>query len=87
MTSRCTSPIQCLKQRLTIGELSSRKSLTVFGEEVDDGVRLTVAVEVGQLGAAVDGHVVDTQASLADAAGVQHRTLDRNTTRSTRMNV
>ena len=59
------------------------KPLTVFGEEVDDGVCLTVAVQVGQLGAAVDGHVVDAQAPLAAAAGVQHRTLERERGRST----
>jgi len=49
--------------------------LTVFGEEVDDRVRLTVAVEVSQLGAAVDRHVVDAEPPLAAAAGVQHGAL------------
>lgn len=49
--------------------------LTVFGEEVDDCVGLTVAVEVSQLRAAVDRHVVDAETPLAAAAGVQHGTL------------
>ncbi len=49
--------------------------LTIFGEEVDDCVGLTVAVEVSQLRAAVDRHVVDTKTPLAAAAGVQHGAL------------
>lgn len=49
--------------------------LTILGEEVDDCVRLAVPVEVGELGAAVDRHVVDPQTPLTTTAGVQHRTL------------
>lgn len=47
----------------------------MLGQVVDDGVRLTVAVEVGQLGAAVHRHVVDAQAPLAAAAGVEDGAL------------
>lgn len=49
--------------------------LTIFGEEVDDRVGLAVAVEVSQLRAAVDRHVVDAETPLAAAAGVQHGAL------------
>lgn len=52
--------------------------LTIFGEEVDDCVGLTVAVEVSQLRTAVNRHVVDAEAPFAAAAGVQHRTLQEN---------
>ncbi len=52
--------------------------LTIFGEEVDDCVGLTVAVEVSQLRAAVDRHVVDAEAPLSAAAGVEHSTLQEN---------
>lgn len=47
----------------------------MFGQVVDDGVRLTVAVEVSQLGAAAHRHVVDAQAPLAAAAGVEDGAL------------
>lgn len=49
--------------------------LTIFGEEVDDCVSLAVAVEVSQLGAAIDCHIVYAETPLAAAAGVQHRAL------------
>lgn len=52
-----------------------RATLTVFGEVVDDGVRLAVAIEVSQLGAAVHRHVVYAQTPLAAAAGVQDGAL------------
>ena len=35
------------------------KLLTAFGEEGDDGVYLTAAVDVRELGGAVEGEVVD----------------------------
>lgn len=47
----------------------------MFGQVVDDGVRLAVAVEVGQLGAAAHRHVVDAQAPLPAAAGVEDGAL------------
>lgn len=59
--------------------LKSLVVLTIFREEVDDGVCLTIAIEVSQLRAAVDGHVVNSQTPLAAAAGVQHRTLQGHT--------
>lgn len=51
--------------------------LTIFGEEVDDGVCLAVPVQICQLRAAVYCHVMDEKASLAAAACVQNRTLTR----------
>lgn len=45
-------------------------SLTIFDEEVDDGVSLTVPVQVCQLRAAVHCHVMDPKPSLTVAAGV-----------------
>lgn len=59
--------------------LLCEKVITIFGEEVDDRVGLTVAVEVSKLRAAVDCHVVDAETPLAAAAGVQHGTLQGNT--------
>lgn len=53
-------------------------ALTVFGEEVDDCVGLTVAVEISELRAAVYRHVVDAETPLAAAAGVQHGALRGN---------
>lgn len=50
-------------------------SLTIFDEEVDDGVSLTVPVQVCQLRAAVHCHVMDPKPSLPVAAGVQNSTL------------
>lgn len=50
-------------------------SLTIFDEEVDDGVSLTVPVQVCQLRAAVHCHVMDPKPSLTVAAGVQNSTL------------
>lgn len=49
--------------------------LTIFGEEVNDGVSLTVPVQVCQLRAAVHCHVMDLKSSLTTAAGVQNSTL------------
>lgn len=50
-------------------------SLTIFDEEVDDGVSLTVPVQVCQLRTAVHCHVMDPKPSLTVAAGVQNSTL------------
>lgn len=50
-------------------------SLTIFGEEVDDCVSLTVPVQVCQLRAAVHCHVMDPKPSLTIAGGVQNSTL------------
>lgn len=47
----------------------------MFGEVVDDGVGLAVAIEISQLGAAVHRQVVDAQTPLAAAAGVQDGAL------------
>ncbi len=52
-------------------------SLTIFGEEVDDGVSLTVPVQVCQLRAAVHCHVMDLKSSLTTAAGVQNLHTER----------
>lgn len=56
----------------------ARAELTIFGEEVDDCVSLAVAVEVSQLRAAVERHVVYAESALAAAAGVQHGALRGN---------
>lgn len=58
-----------------VGFVLKAKKCTVFGQKVDDCVRLTVAVEVSQLRAAVHSHVVDPEAPLTAAARVQHGTL------------
>lgn len=50
-------------------------SLTIFGEEVDDCVGLTVPVQICQLRAAVHCHVMDPKPSLTIAGGVQNSTL------------
>lgn len=50
-------------------------SLTIFGEEVDDCVSLTVPVQVCQLRAAVHCHVMNPKPSLTIARGVQNSTL------------
>lgn len=66
------------REHLRSSHSSTAQKLTVFGEVVDDCVCLTVAVQVSQLRAAVHGHVVDAETSLAAAAGVQHGTLRGN---------
>lgn len=46
-------------------------SLTKFGHVVDERVSLTVAIQVSQLGAAVEGQVVDAEPTLPCTAGVK----------------
>lgn len=62
-----TASVHCERMRVVL--------LTIFGEEVDDGVCLAVPVQVCQLRAAVYCHVMDAKSSLAVAACVQNRTL------------
>lgn len=49
--------------------------LTKLGHVVDECVSLTVSIQISQLGAAVQGQVVDAEPSLPCTAGVEQGTL------------
>lgn len=51
-----------------------------LGHVVDEHVSLTVSVQISQLDAAVEGHVVDAESSLPCAAGVEQGTLQEVST-------
>lgn len=50
-------------------------ALTKLGHVVDECVSLTVSIQISQLGAAVEGQVVDAEPSLPCTAGVEQGTL------------
>ena len=50
-------------------------TLTKLGHVVDECVSLTVSIQISQLGAAVQGQVVDAEPSLPCTAGVEQSTL------------
>ena len=57
-----------------------RRTVTCFGEEVDERVCLAALEELHQLGAAVQTEVVDAKSSLAPHGGVQQGTLGNTDT-------
>lgn len=50
-------------------------TLTKLGHVVDERVSLTVSIQVSQLGAAVEGQVVDAEPTLPCTAGIKQGTL------------
>lgn len=50
-------------------------TLTKLGHVVDERVSLTVSVQISQLGAAVQGQVVDAEPSLSCTARIEQGTL------------
>lgn len=50
-------------------------TLTKLGHVVDERVSLTVSIQISQLGAAVQGQIVDAEPSLPCTAGVEQGTL------------
>lgn len=66
---------------LTILDLSAAippcpaSTLTKLGHVVDERVSLTVSIQISQLGAAVQGQVMDAEPTLPCTAGVKQGTL------------